>query len=82
MSNRLYGCAMENPESLRENAARCFRLARGVLDRELASKLTELGQTWETEAATIEAASASVDPGVRREYDEEALGGKVPDCTT
>ena len=46
---------MSNALSLRAEAARCFRLARGPASRTLADELDALGRAFEQEAREVEA---------------------------
>ena len=47
----------ETAQILREQAARCRRLARAMTDREVSRRLLELAKEFEERAAAVEAAS-------------------------
>ena len=50
---------MDESESLREQAERCFRLARVIDDRDVIVKLLQLGRQYEEQARHIEGAAAA-----------------------
>lgn len=48
-------------ESLRDKAARCRRLARGITDWDVSRTLNELGDEFEERADALEAAETSAE---------------------
>jgi len=45
---------MSESQHMREQAQRCFRLARDVMDREVRTRLEELGREFERKAQELE----------------------------
>ena len=75
---KIGGIRMSNALSLRAEAARCFRLARGPASLRLADELDALGRAFEQEAREVEArllhTSAQQGTNVNQQY---VAAGKI-----